>query len=325
MTKTTIGLIGLGKMGGNLALQAAEKGYSVVGLSRSYKPHLEHQNIIQVNALEKLVTQLAKPRIVLMLVPAGPLIDYFIESVVPLLSRGDVLADCGNSYWGDSIRRAERMSDTGVYFIDAGTSGGWEGARYGASFMIGGSETGVKIIEPVLKDLAVKGGYVHAGHSGSGHFVKLVHNGIEFGMLQSIGEGMSLLSKYHEKLDLTSILKCWENGSVIRSWLIELMRKQLEEQKGFGKIPPYVEDTGEVNWLVNDAMHMEVSIPVIAQSVMQLIASRDQESISSKSVAMMRHGFGGHPFGANEEIRKERMFGQVSGVLNSEVTGADVK
>lgn len=312
-------------MGGNLALQAVEKGYSVVGLSRSYKPHLEHQNMLQVNNIEELIDQLPKPRIVLLLVPAGQLVDHFIESVTPLLTKGDVLADCGNSYWGDFIRRAEKINDIGVYFIDCGTSGGWEGARHGASFMIGGNEVGVKIIEPILKDLAVKGGYVYAGPSGSGHFVKLVHNGIEFGMLQAIGEGMDLLSKYHKKLDLTAILKCWENGSVIRSWLIELMRKQLEEQKGFERIPSYVEDTGEVNWLVNDAMRMEVSIPVIAQSVMQLIASRDKEDIASKSIAMMRHGFGAHPFGENEEIKKERMFGQVNGFLKHESVASEIK
>jgi 6-phosphogluconate dehydrogenase len=313
MTKTTIGLIGLGKMGGNLGLQAVEKGYSVVGLSRSYKPHLKRERFIQVNDLEELINRLTHPRIVLMLVPAGSLVDHFIERVTPLLSKGDVLADCGNSYWGDSIRRSERLEDSGIHFIDCGTSGGWEGARYGASFMLGGHEEGVKIIEPVLKDLAVIGGFVHAGPSGSGHFVKLVHNGIEFGMLQAIGEGMNLLSKYREKLDLTAILKCWENGSVIRSWLVELMRKQLQEQKGFENVPTYVEDTGEVNWLINDAMHMEVSIPVIAQSVMQLIASREKDNISAKAIAMMRHGFGGHPFGEDEEIKKERVLGQVNG------------
>jgi 6-phosphogluconate dehydrogenase len=323
MTKTTIGLIGLGKMGGNLGLQAVEKGYSVVGLSRSYKPHLKREHFIQANDVEELINRLPHPRIVLMLVPAGSLVDHFIERVTPLLSKGDVLADCGNSYWGDSITRSERLEDSGIRFIDCGTSGGWEGARYGASFMVGGHEEGVKIIEPVLKHLAVRGGFVHAGPSGSGHFVKLVHNGIEFGMLQAIGEGMNLLSKYPEKLDMTSILKCWENGSVIRSWLVELMRKQLQEQKGFENVPPYVEDTGEVNWLINDAMHMEVSIPVIAQSVMQLIASREKDNISAKAIAMMRHGFGGHPFGEDEEIKKERIRGQVDGFFSRKTVVTD--
>jgi 6-phosphogluconate dehydrogenase len=325
MTKRTIAIIGLGKMGGNLALQAIEKGYSVTGFSRSYKPHLQREHFIQVNNLEELINQLPEPRIVLISVPAGRLVDHFIDKVAPLLSKGDVVADCGNSYWGDSIRRSERLENSGIHFIDCGTSGGWEGARYGASFMIGGNEYGVKLIEPVLRDLAVKDGFVHAGSSGSGHFVKLVHNGIEFGMLQAIGEGMNLLSKYREKLDVKAILKGWQNGSVIRSWLIELMRKQLEEQKGFEKVPSYIEDTGEVNWLVNDAMQMEVSIPVISQSVMQLIASREKENIWAKAIAMMRHGFGGHPFGESEAIKKERMFGQVSGFLSNEVVPSEIK
>jgi 6-phosphogluconate dehydrogenase len=309
--KNTIGIIGLGKMGGNLALQAVDKGYTVIGYSRHFKEHLQRNDLVQANTLDDMVNRLSLPRIIFVFVPAGPTVDKILDQLAPLLAPGDIVADCGNSYWGDSKKRYERLSRTGLHFIDCGTSGGLEGARHGACFMVGGDHQPVQLIEPVLKRLAVDGGYVHAGKPGAGHFSKLVHNGIEFGMLQSIGEGVALLSTYQEELNVHSILQCWENGSVIRSWLIELMRKQHEEQKGLHDVPAYVEDTGEVNWLVNDAMHMEVPIPVIAQSVMQLMASRNKEGISAKAIALMRHAFGGHPLGEDESIKRERKVGQL--------------
>ena len=178
--------------------------------------------------------------------------------------------------------------------------------------MVGGKEEVIRIAEPILSSLAVKNGYLHTGHPGTGHFVKLVHNGIEFGMLQSIGEGVELLRKSGFSLDLAKIFKNWSNGSVIRSWLVELMEKGLVEQGGLDKIPSYVEDTGEVNWLVQDAIDKEISIPVISQSVMELFKSRMRESDAYKSVALMRHGFGGHPFGGNKNIVKERKTGRIS-------------
>jgi 6-phosphogluconate dehydrogenase len=317
MTKATIGIIGLGKMGGNLALQAVEKGFQVIGESRSFKEHLQKEHLSQANDLKSFSNGLPNPRMILMFLPAGNVVDKIIEDISPFLSPGDVLADCGNSYWGDSIRREENIRKTGIHFVDCGTSGGPGGARHGACFMVGGSKEAVRIIEPVFKALSVDGGYVYTGKTGSGHFTKLVHNGIEFGMMQSIGEGINLLHHYREPLDIVAILQCRENGSVIRSWLIELMRKQLQEQNDITHIPAYVEDTGEVNWLVTDAMHMEVPIPVIAQSVMQLMASRDNENIWAKAIAMMRHGFGGHPVRRNEEIKQERMLGQVNGFLKN--------
>ena len=224
------------------------------------------------------------------------------------------MIDGGNSYWGDSIKRAQKLKEQGVYFVDCGTSGGVDGARKGASFMAGGEAEAMEHVAPVLKDLAVENGFVHAGAPGSGHFVKLVHNGIEFGMLQAIGEGMDLLSHYRDELNFAEILKVWNHGSVIRSWLIELMAKMYNEKQGFESVPSYIEDTGEVNWLVTDAMRMEVPVPVIAQSVMQLFASRDTSRISDKAIAMMRHGFGGHPFGEDEGIKYERKFGKIENV-----------
>jgi 6-phosphogluconate dehydrogenase len=154
---------------------------------------------------------------------------------------------------------------------------------------------------------------VHAGPPGAGHFTKLVHNGIEFGMLQAIGEGIDLLEHYRDDLDIAEVLRCWRHGSVIRSWLIDLMEAQYREHDGVGDVPSYVEDTGEVNWLVDDAMHMEVAVPVIAEAVMALIASRDSERVAPRAIAMMRHGFGGHPFGADDGIRRERREGRIGG------------
>lgn len=201
-------------------------------------------------------------------------------------------------------------SKKGILFVDCGTSGGVEGARNGACFMIGGRDAAVARVEPILLQLATRGGYVHAGAPGAGHFTKLVHNDIEFGMLQAIGEGIDLLKRYPDELDMAQVLHCWNHGSVIRSWLVELMEQQYNEQGGLDKIPAYVEDTGEANWLVSDALKMEVPVPVIAQSVMQLFTSRDDTKNWAKAVAMMRHGFGGHPFGSDEAIVRERKQGK---------------
>jgi len=223
--------------------------------------------------------------------------------------------DGGNSYWGDSIRRYRRLKEKGIQLVDLGTSGGVEGARQGACFMAGGEKQAVGRIEPMLIELAVKDGYVHAGGPGSGHFTKLVHNGIEFGMLQAIGEGMDLLERYREKLNIADVLKCWRHGSVIRSWLIDLMEAQYRKEGGLEKIPYYVEDTGEVNWLVSDALRMEVSIPVISQAVMQLFTSRDDKKNWARAIAMMRNGFGGHAYGPSEPIKQERREGRVAGFV----------
>jgi 6-phosphogluconate dehydrogenase len=301
----SLGIIGLGKMGGNLALQAVEKGILVVGKARSRKPEFEEKGVKVVNDYESLVSLLAKPRLVYLSLPAGPTVDRVLRELLPYLDRGDVVMDGGNSFYLDSIRREGEMFERGLCFLDVGTSGGIEGARNGACFMVGGKEKGVKIAEPVLKALAVKDGYIYTGEPGSGHFVKLVHNGIEFGMLQAIGEGVALLQGSGFKLNLAEIFKNWSNGSVIRSWLIELMEKGLRE-RSLREIESYIEDTGEVNWLVQDALNKEIPIPVISQSIMELFKSRQKDSDTYRSIALMRHGFGGHPFGKEEYIAKER-------------------
>jgi len=314
-TKTTtkskqimkLGIIGLGKMGGNLALQAAEKNIGVIGKAQSKKPELEEQGVKVVSDYKDFIAYLEHPRVIYLSLPAGPTVDSVVSELLPYLEKEDVVMDGGNSFYLDSIRREKEIFAKGIYFLDCGTSGGLEAARHGACFMVGGRDEGIKIAEPILESLAVKDGYVHTGHPGTGHFVKLVHNGIEFGMLQAIGEGVSLLHTGGNgfNLDLAAIFKNWSNGSVIRGWLVELMEKGLREQN-FDKIESYIEDTGEVNWLVQDAINKEIPIPVISQSIMELFKSRIKDSDAYKAIALMRHGFGGHPFGKDEYIAKER-------------------
>jgi 6-phosphogluconate dehydrogenase len=179
--------------------------------------------------------------------------------------------------------------------------------------MAGGTSAAIARLEPILRQLSVPGGYVHAGPPGAGHFTKLVHNGIEFGMLQAIGEGIDLLERFRDPLHVEDILRAWQHGSVIRSWLIELMERAYAADGGLDAVPGYVEDTGEVNWLVDDALHMEVPIPVIAQAVMQLFASRDDRRNWARAIAMMRRGFGGHPYGADPRVARIRRTSRVGG------------
>jgi 6-phosphogluconate dehydrogenase len=289
-----LGIIGLGRMGGG-AHRALEKGMRVVGFSRAGAPaDLKDAGLIEVNNPAGLSAKLSAPRLVLLYVPAGPMVDSLLDELSRCLQRDDIVVDGGNSYWGDSIRRHQRLQAKGLDFVDVGTSGGIAGARHGTCFMVGGDDEPVARIEPVLRALATERGYVHAGPPGCGHFVKLVHNGIEFGMLQAIGEGFDLLQHYYQPLDIPAVLECWRHGSVIRSWLIDLLTQAYRDDPTLGKPSDYIEDTGEVNWLVDDALRMEVPVPVIAQSVMQLFASRDRQKDWARAIVMMRHGFGGH-------------------------------
>lgn len=312
-----LGIVGLGRMGGGLALSAMEKGLRVVGTARGgASSELRAAGLVEVGDAQGLARELARPRVVLLYIPAGAAIDEWLDALEGVLERGDIVVDGGNSYWGDSMRRGRRLEARGLSFIDLGTSGGVEGARHGACFMAGGEREPVARLEPILRQLAVEGGFVHAGPIGAGHFTKLVHNGIEFGMLQAIGEGVALLEGYRERLDVAAVLECWRHGSVIRSWLVDLMSAAYAEAGGLERTPPYVEDTGEVSWLVDDALHMEVATPVIAQAVIQLVASRDRASAASRAIALMRHAFGGHPFGPSEPVAEERHHGRVGGFVD---------
>jgi 6-phosphogluconate dehydrogenase len=306
------GIIGLGKIGSNLSRQAIKKSYRVIG----HTHHGVSQDLLEIGLeeaknIEEFKQKMKAHRAVFLYVPAGPTVDELIEKLSKVLDPGDVIVDGGNSYWGDSIRRYRYLKSKNLHFVDLGTSGGISGALYGACFMAGGEDEPIHTIEPILRDLAVNNGYVHTGAPGTGHFTKLVHNGIEFGMLQAISEGIDLLERFETKLPVSNILKAWRNGSVIRSWLIDLMESAYREEGGVSDIPPFVEDTGEVNWLIGDALKMEVPIPVITQSVMQLFSSRDGVKNWARAIAMMRHGFGGHPYGPDTEIANERKTSRV--------------
>lgn len=313
------GVIGLGRIGGGLAQLALEKGMRVVGASRSGAPQeLVKAGLAEIKDFGAFRAQLRAPRAVLLYIPAGPAVDKILEQLVHALEPGDIVADGGNSYWGDSIRRQRRLRASGLHFVDVGTSGGPAGARHGACFMVGGEREPVARVEPLLKSLAVEGGYVHAGPPGAGHFVKLVHNGIEFGMLQALAEGFELLTHHHQRLDLGGVLECWRHGSVIRSWLVDLLAQAYEADPGLERPSSYIEDTGEVNWLLADALRMEVPTPVIAQSVMQLFASRDRRKDWARAIVAMRHSFGGHPYGPDETVARERRESRVGEIFREE-------
>jgi 6-phosphogluconate dehydrogenase len=312
------GIVGLGKMGGGIALNAIGHGFSVAALdTRPISGEMQKAGVKAATNVDELVRLLTPPRLVILYVPAGPPVDRVLDQLLGVLDSGDIVADGGNSYWGDSIRRHARAKERGIGFVDVGTSGGPGGAREGACIMVGGEDEPVAMIEPLLRKLAVPEGYLHVGGPGAGHFVKLVHNGIEFGMLQAIGEGIELLTHHREKLAIADILHLWTRGSVIRSWLVELMEQMYREEGGLEAVAPYVEDTGEVDWLVDDALQMEVPIPVITQSVVQLVASRDDKRDWARAIAMMRHGFGGHPFGANAGVARERHTGRIGGFVHN--------
>ncbi len=308
-----LGIIGLGKMGSHLALQCLDRGITPIGKTVQKNDELEKRGIRITVDYGEFTTFLEPPRAIYLSLPAGSTIDEVLAELLPHLNKGDVIMDGGNSFYQDSIDREKRVYEKGIYFLDAGTSGGITGARHGACFMVGGKEEGVKIVEPILTRLAVPGGFVHTGAPGTGHFVKLVHNGIEFGMLQAIGEGVSLMTGSGFDLDIGAICENWCHGSVIRGWLIELMTQGLKERK-LGSVESYIEDTGEVNWLVQDAIKKEIPIPVISQSVMELFRSRQKDSDTYRAIALMRHGFGGHPFGPDEYIQKERKISKIKGI-----------
>lgn len=290
------GIIGLGRMGGDLARQAIEKGHHVVGYNRSPEPtqELAKEGLEPAFSLEELARKLDAPRVVLVYVPHGKPTDQVLTDLKDRLRNGGVVADGGNSHWKDSVRHYETLKQAGIHFLDVGTSGGVEGARRGACFMVGGDREAFSHVERLLGDLAVPEGVIHVGPAGAGHFVKLIHNAIEFGMLQALGEGLDLLVRSDYQLDLPALFHNWNHGSVIRGWLVELMERGLRDHK-LEDLSGYVEDTREVKWAVEYALEKQAWIPVIAQSELALYRYRDPDSVAGKGVALLRHGFGDHP------------------------------
>jgi 6-phosphogluconate dehydrogenase len=284
-------------MGANLARSALEHGHEVVGYDRGHaSDELEGSGLEAARSLDDLAARLSPPRAVLIYVPHGPPTEQVCNALRGLLAAGDVVVDGGNSHWEDSRRRHAEFALLEMRFVDLGTSGGIHGARHGACFMAGGDAAGYALLEPLLRDLAFDDrAAVYLGEPGSGHFAKLIHNAIEFGMVQAIAEGVELLQRSEFAVDLRALFDNWAHGSVIRSWLVELMRDALQENPDLERLSTYVEDTGEVKWVLDWALAHDIPSPVISDSQQALMAYRDLDWPAAKAVALLRRGFGGHP------------------------------
>ncbi|OME87657.1 MULTISPECIES: phosphogluconate dehydrogenase (NAD(+)-dependent, decarboxylating) [Paenibacillus] len=291
-----IGMIGLGKMGLNLVQNLIHHQHQVVAydLNKELVDQAAQCGAEAAASTELLVAKLDKPRIVWMMVPAGDIVDSVIDSLTPLLESGDILIDGGNSHYKDSKARAARLEDQGIHYFDAGTSGGMEGAHNGGCFMIGGNRDVFNSIEPLFKDMAVENGYLYAGESGSGHFLKMVHNGIEYGMMQSIAEGFEVLEKSAFDFNYEDVARVWSNGSVIRSWLMELTQNAFSKDPKLDGIKGVMKSSGEGRWTVETALEVQASAPVIAMSLFMRYRSLDQDTFHGKVVAALRNEFGGH-------------------------------
>ena len=283
-----IGLVGLGRMGAGMAERLRRKGHEVVGYDRS-------PDLSEVRSLEELVGALPLPHVVWVMVPAGDPTESTLKQLVDLASPGDILIDGGNSHYKDSMRRAKEFDARGIRFLDIGTSGGIWGLEVGFCLMVGGPRDAFEAVKPILRALAPENGYAHVGPSGAGHFTKMVHNGIEYGMLQAYAEGFALLHASEFDLDLRQIAALWNQGSVVRSWLLELAERAFAKSPKLDDLRAYVDDSGEGRWTVLEAVERGVPAGVIAQSLFNRFASRDDNSFAMRVIAALRNEFGGHP------------------------------
>ncbi|PKM65849.1 MAG: 6-phosphogluconate dehydrogenase (decarboxylating) [Firmicutes bacterium HGW-Firmicutes-2] len=292
-----IGLIGLGKMGYNLALNMRDKGLDIGVYNRSKEPREEIKNegVQTFDTIESLVDALESPKVVWIMVTAGPATEAIIEQVTPLLSPGDIIVDGGNSRFTDTLRRGDALEEKGIYFVDAGTSGGTDGARYGACMMVGGDEKAIATLEPYFKVLNVEEGYLHCGKRGSGHYVKMVHNGIEYGMMQAVGEGLEIIRRSEFDVDFEKVANVWNHGSIIAGYLMQMTKQAFENNGMLEDIIPRIDALGEGQWTVEEAIRLGVSAPVITQSLFIRNASKDDGKFSDRVVAALRNEFGGHP------------------------------
>ena len=292
-----LAMIGLGRMGGNMSERLVKGGHEVVVYARKAE---EVQRYVSKGAtgasgLSDVTSKLKSPRIVWIMVPAGKPVEETIASLLPGLTKGDVIIDGGNSNYRDSMRRAADLQAKGIHFIDSGTSGGIWGLANGYCLMIGASPEAFKLCEPIFKTLAPPDGYAHMGPPGSGHYVKMIHNGIEYGMLQAYAEGYEILHASKDfKLDLRKIAAVWNRGSVVRSWLNELAETAFEKDGELRDLRGYVEDSGEGRWTVQEAIDLDVPAPVITLSLLARLRSRQTDSFSAKVIAALRNEFGGH-------------------------------
>lgn len=293
-----IGFIGLGKMGLNMAERLLERGHQVSAydLSEQARSEIAKKGAEAAVSVPELAKGLVSPRIVWVMLPAGEPTEETINSLASLLDKGDIVIDGGNSYYKDSMVRAEKLKKKDISFLDAGTSGGIWGLKIGYCLMVGGEKEAFKKAEPVFKALAPDDGYAHLGKSGAGHFVKMIHNAIEYAMLQAYGEGFEVMEARKEfDLDLARISQLWNHGSVVRSWILELAEDAFKKSPHLEGIDGFVADSGEGRWTVAEAINEDVPAPVITLSLLERLRSRQKESFSAKVIAALRNEFGGHP------------------------------
>lgn len=292
-----IGFVGLGKMGGGMVGRLLGGGHQVVAFDpiEEALKEVEDKGAVPASSLKELVDQLDPPRAIWIMVPSGKPTGETVTSSSHLLGEHDILIDGGNSFYKDSVKRAQGLKEKGISFLDVGTSGGIWGPKTGYCLMIGGEEDVFKKIEPIFKTLAPENGYAYVGTGGAGHFVKMVHNGIEYALLQGYAEGFEIMhAKKAFKLDLGRIAYLWNQGSVIRSWLLELAENAFKKDAHLGSVRDYVEDSGEGRWTVAEAIEESVPAPVITLSLLERFRSRQEESFSAKVIAALRDEFGGH-------------------------------
>jgi 6-phosphogluconate dehydrogenase len=291
-----IGFIGLGKMGFNMVHRLLKNDHEVVVWDRSDETVKEMEKLGAQGAasLDDLVSKLPERKVVWLMVPAGKPVDENLDALLKLLKKNDIIIDGGNSYWKESQQRAQKAEEQGVHFLDVGTSGGVWGLQNGYCLMCGGNKEAASYLEPVFKALAPESGYVYCGPSGTGHMVKMVHNGIEYGMMQAYAEGFEILEKSPFKIDIAKVADAWRYGSVIRSWLLDLAVNALEEDPGLDKLEPFVQDSGEGRWTVQTAIDFDVPAHVITASLFARFQSRQKDSFAMKMLAALRNQFGGH-------------------------------
>ena len=291
-----IGMIGLGKMGFNLSKNLINHGHSVVTFdtNKDITDKMSKEGGISAYSLKEVCGKLSGRKVIWIMVPNGAPVDGVITELLPLLNEGDIIIDGGNSNYKESVRRYKELKEKNINFIDCGTSGGISGALNGACLMVGGDIEPVKFCEEIFIDTAVKDGYLHVGEAGSGHFTKMVHNGIEYGMMQSIAEGFEILHKSNFEMDYEKVAKVWNNGSVIESWLMELTESLFSKDAKLEKIKGVMNSSGEGKWTIETALDLEVPAPVIALSLMMRYRSLEENTFSGRVIAALRNEFGGH-------------------------------
>ena len=293
-----LAMIGLGRMGGNMVERLMRHGHKLVVYDRSAETVAKYKGMGATPAgdLAAVVAALSKPRVIWIMVPAGDPVDQTIATLKPLLSAGDIIIDGGNSNFHDSMRRGTELAKSKIEFIDSGTSGGIWGLENGYCLMVGGTDAAVKTCEPIFTALAPADGFAHVGPIGAGHYVKMVHNGVEYGLLQAYAEGYEILhaSKTFPELDLEQIANVWQHGSVVRSWLNELAATAFSRDASLSKLKGWVADSGEGRWTVQEAIDIDVPAPVITLSLLTRLRSRQEDSFGAKVIAALRNEFGGH-------------------------------